>query len=229
MNLLLVEDDEGLGEGIKAGLEQGGYAVTWATDAAAAQEAGLGAAFDLMVLDLGLPDRDGLLLLQDMRRRGFDGPVLMLTARDTVRERVAGLDSGADDYMTKPFDLEELEARLRALVRRRGGRASVRLRLGAVTLDAATHRATLDGDNIDLTRSEFAIIHALAQNAGRVLSRQELEAAVRGGGSDTMDSNAMEVHIHHLRRKLGRDLIQTVRGVGYMVERPRRRGSGPNA
>ncbi len=222
MELLLVEDDEPLGEGIKAGLEQSDYTVEWTTSAAAAEAAVKHGAFDLMVLDLGLPDRDGLALLADLRGHGFEAPVLMLTARDTVRDRVSGLDSGADDYMTKPFDLEELEARLRALVRRRGGRPSMRTRLGSLVLDAATLRTTLDGENVDLTRSEFAIIHALVHSAGRVMSRQELEAAVHRGG-DTVDSNAMEVHIHHLRRKLGRELIKTVRGVGYMVDRARRR------
>ncbi len=221
MDLLLVEDDELLGAGIQAALEQEEYRVAWARSAEEAEAEATRRVFDLMVLDLGLPDRDGLALLRELRARGFDGPVLVLTARDAVSDRVAGLDSGADDYMVKPFDLDELAARLRALVRRRGGRGSARTRLGPLTLDAASHRVTLRGERIELTRSEFAILHALVQNVGKVLSRQELEAAVHGT-SEAVESNAVEVHIHHLRRKLGRQFISTVRGVGYMVDRPAR-------
>jgi len=218
MELLLVEDDELLGEGVKAGLEQTGYTVSWARDASAAARLFAEHAIDLVVLDLGLPDRDGLDLLSEFRTRSTI-PILVLTARDTVAQRVAGLDHGADDYMTKPFDLDELAARLRALVRRRGGRDATIIELGGLQLDAASNRVYLNGNPVSLTATEFAVLRAMVQNAGNVLAREELEAAVRGT-TDALDSNAVEVHIHHLRRKLGKDVIATVRGVGYLVEKP---------
>ena len=204
MELLLVEDDELLGEGVKAGLEQTGYTVSWARDARQAMRIYREQAIDLVVLDLGLPDRDGLEVLSEFRTRSTI-PVLVLTARDTVAQRVTGLDHGADDYMTKPFDLDELTARLRALVRRRGGRDATIIELGGLRLDASSYRADLDGVSVTLTQTEFAVLRALVQNAGNVLAREELEAAVRGS-TDAIDSNAVEVHIHHLRRKLGKQV-----------------------
>jgi len=218
MELLLVEDDELLGEGVKAGLEQAGYTVIWVQNAKQAARALAEQAIDLVVLDLGLPDRDGLDLLSEFRARSAI-PVLILTARDTVAQRVTGLDHGADDYMTKPFDLDELSARLRALVRRRGGRDATIIELGGLRLDAASHRAYVDGNAVTLTQTEFVVLRALVQHAGKVLAREELEAAVRGS-ADVLDSNAVEVHIHHLRRKLGKGVIATVRGVGYLIEKP---------
>jgi DNA-binding response OmpR family regulator len=219
MRLLLVEDDSLLGDGIRAGLRLGGYTVDWVKDGRAAQLALEAEEYGLVVLDLGLPRLSGLELLRWLRQAGQSLPVLILTARDTVADRVKGLDSGADDYLVKPFDLEELVARVRALLRRSGGRASPLLEHGGIALDLAAHRVTRLGLTVELSPREFAILQQLLENTGRVLSRERLEQSLYGWNEE-VESNAVEVHIHHLRKKLGSELIRTVRGVGYMIARP---------
>lgn len=218
MRLLLVEDDTLLGDGIKAGLKQAGFAVDWATDGLMAKHALESEEYALVVLDIGLPKVSGLELLKWLRLRDSDLPVLMLTARDTVADRIGGLDSGADDYLVKPFDLDELVARLRALLRRSGGKASPALQHGNIALDLAAHAATLDGHSVELSAREFSLLHELLQNTGRVLSREQLEQRLYGWGEE-VESNSVEVHIHHLRKKLGTELIRTVRGVGYTIDK----------
>lgn len=216
MRILLVEDDSLLGDGLRVGLTQEGYSVDWVKDGRAAQLALEAEPYALVVLDLGLPRLSGLELLQWLRRGGNDLPVLILTARDAVADRVQGLDSGADDYLVKPFDLDELAARIRALLRRRGGRASPLLQHGELVLDPAAHTVTRAGKAVDISPREFALLQELLQNAGRVLSREQLEHSLYGWNEE-VESNAVEVHVHHLRKKLGADLIRTVRGVGYLV------------
>ena len=218
MRLLLVEDDEMLGEAVRAGIAQEGYAVDWLRDGRAACRALESDHFDLVVLDLGLPGCTGLEVLQHARAAKVSTPVLILTAWDTVSDRVSGLDAGADDYLTKPFDLEELAARLRALGRRGGGRAEAVLRHGSVELDPAARTAHLAGQPIDLSGKEFALLQMLLENSGRVMGRERLEEGLYGWASE-VGSNTVEVHIHHLRRKLGKEIIRTVRGVGYMAPR----------
>lgn len=217
MRLLLVEDDPLLGDGLKAGLRQCGYSVEWLHDAASAEAALASEHFDLMVLDLGLPDRSGLSVLRGLRRRGDALPVLILTARDTVEDRVTGLDSGADDYMLKPFDLDELAARLRALLRRHGGRAENIIQHGALSLDPVAHTVRLHDSTVELPPREYAVLQLLLENRGRVLSRSRLEQSIYAWG-DEVGSNAIEVYIHHLRKRLGSELIRTVRGVGYVID-----------
>ena len=171
-----------------------------------------------MVLDLGLPRLSGMELLRRLRRQGKSIPVLILTARDAIQDKVVGLDSGADDYLVKPVDLDELAARIRALIRRAGGRAAPVLEHGALRLDPAARSVTLDGVPVELSAREFALLQLLLENCGRVLTRTQLEQALYGWG-EGVESNAVEVHIHHLRRKLGAELIKTLRGVGYVVEK----------
>ncbi|GAB4347400.1 MAG: two-component system response regulator PrmA [Gammaproteobacteria bacterium] len=207
-----------LGEAVVAGLSQAGNTVDWVRDGVEAEQALSTEEFDLVVLDLGLPRRGGLAVLRDLRQRGNQVPVLILTARDTVDDRVEGLDSGADDYLVKPFDLAELNARVRALLRRHGGRGSPLLIHGAIRLDPAAHRVELNEQQIVLSPREFAVLHLLLENAGRVLSRERLEEALYGWSGD-VESNTVEVYIHHLRKKFGADLIRTIRGVGYLVEK----------
>jgi DNA-binding response OmpR family regulator len=219
MRVLLVEDEEIIGSGVQAALRQAGYAVDWLQDGHAAAMALKTEQFDLVLLDLGLPDRSGLDVLAELRTRGDEVPVLILTARDSVPDRVSGLDRGADDYLTKPFDLDELFARLRALARRRGGRANPLLIHGDITLDPAARKVTLGDKAVDISRREFSLLQLLLENSGRVLSRGSLEESLYGWG-DVVESNTVEVYIHHLRKKLGSELIRTVRGVGYMVDRP---------
>jgi len=219
MRILIVEDDSLLGDGIQAGLRQAGYSADWVRDGAAADAALAVEEFAAVVLDLGLPRISGLDLLRRLRAAGNAVPVLILTARDAVPDRVAGLDAGADDYMVKPFDLDELAARLRALVRRAHGQTSAVLNVGELELDPAAHSARFKGYPVDLSAREFAVLQALALNAGRVLSRERLEQSLYGWGEE-VESNAIEVHIHHLRRKLAPELIRTVRGVGYTMPRP---------
>ncbi|NML15910.1 winged helix-turn-helix domain-containing protein [Azohydromonas caseinilytica] len=216
MRILLAEDDPLLGDGLQAGLGQLGFQVDWVRDGVAAERelrAGVHAA---AVLDLGLPRLDGLDVLAAVRRAGVHLPVLVLTARDAVPERVRGLDAGADDYVVKPVDLQELAARLRALVRRAAGQPQERLQAQGVVLDAATRTVTLDGAPVTLSTREFDLLHALMLGNGRVLSREQLEQQLYRWGQE-VESNTVEVHIHHLRRKLGAGLIQTVRGVGYRL------------
>jgi two-component system response regulator QseB len=216
MRLLLVEDDPMIGESVRTGLQQDGFAVDWVQDGRAAELA-LGAnAYDTLLLDLGLPRKAGLDVLAALRRRGDTIPVLILTARDAIADRVKGLDTGADDYLVKPFDLEELAARVRALLRRKSGRADPVVQVGDLIINPATHEASLAGKSISLSAREFALIHALAARPGVVYSRAQLEEKLYGWGHE-VESNTVEVYVHSLRRKLGADFIQNVRGVGYMV------------
>ena len=218
MRILLVEDDKLLGDGVQAGLTQTGFSVDWVRDGVAAALALQTGEFSAVVLDLGLPRMSGLEVLRRLRGSGDKVPVLILTARDTVDDRIRGLDSGADDYLVKPFDLHELAARLRALVRRSRGEASPLLRVGEVELDPAACRASLRGSPVELSGREFTLLHELMLNAGRVLSREKLAEHLYAWGEE-VESNALEVHVHHLRRKLAPEFIQTVRGVGYMIPR----------
>jgi DNA-binding response OmpR family regulator len=218
MRILLVEDDELLGDGLQAGLRHCGFNADWLQDGELARNALKTEDYAAIVLDLGLPRLDGLSLLRWLRGAGKTLPVLVLTARDTTPDKVDGLDSGADDYLVKPVDLDELAARLRALIRRAAGQAAPLLRNGALVLDPAARRVWLAEEAIDLPAKELAILEILMRNVGRVLSRGQLEASLYGW-SDGIDSNAIEVHIHHLRRKLGADTIRTQRGLGYILEK----------
>lgn len=216
MRLLLVEDDGLLGDAVQAGLRQAGFAVEWVTDGAAAELALATEPFAAVVLDLGLPGLSGLDVLREMRRRGDRTPVLILTARDAVDDRIRGLDAGADDYAIKPFDLGELAARLRALTRRAAGQASPTLTVANLELDPAGRTVTTGGVPVVLSAREFALLHALMRQAGKVLSRAQLEEHLYEWGQE-VESNTVEVFIHHLRRKIGADQIRTIRGVGYMM------------
>ncbi len=216
MRVLLVEDDPLLGDGIRAGLMQAGFAVDWAKDGREAELAVSGEPYDAVVLDLGLPRLPGMDMLRRTRTSKNPVPILILTARDSVADRVAGLDAVADDYLIKPFDLGELQARLRALVRRAKSQIEPVIAHGALYLDPAGRSVTLAGRSVELSAREFAILHELLLNAGRVLSKAQLEEKLYGWGEE-IESNAVEVFVHHLRRKLAPDLIRTVRGVGYMI------------
>jgi two-component system response regulator QseB len=216
MRLLLVEDDAMIGESVLKGLQQDGFAVDWVQDGRAAELAFEANPYDMLLLDLGLPRKGGLEVLAWIRRRGNLIPVLILTARDAIADRVKGLDAGADDYLVKPFDLEELAARIRALLRRKSGRADPVIQLGQLTLNPATHEVALDAKPILLSAREFGLLHALIERPGAVLSRAQLEEKLYGWGQE-IESNAVEVYIHSLRRKLGAEFIRNVRGVGYMV------------
>jgi two-component system response regulator QseB len=218
MRILLVEDDELLGDGLRSGLIQYGYAVDWLKDGVSADQALKTETFDLVVLDIGLPKLSGISVLQNLRARGLTMPVLILTARESIEDRVKGLDSGADDYLTKPFDLDELCARLRALQRRFSSRAEPVLQHENISLDPASHTVTLNNETINVSRREFALLHKLLENAGRVLSREHLTQSLYGWGED-VDSNALEVHIHNLRKKFGQTFIRTIRGIGYMIDK----------
>jgi len=216
MRILLVEDDPELGDGLTVGLRQAGFAVDWLRDGHAADLALRDESFDLVVLDLGLPRLSGMEVLKRARDRGQNLPILILTARDATGDKVSGLDAGADDYLVKPIDLDELSARIRALTRRSAGRAAPLLVHGDLTVDPAAHRVTLAEQAIELSSREFSLLQLLLENAGRVLTRSQLEQSLYGW-RDEPDSNALEVHIHHLRKKLGSDLIRTLRGVGYTI------------
>ncbi|MGB9356018.1 MAG: response regulator [Azonexus sp.] len=216
MRILLVEDDPELGDGLTIGLRQAGFAVDWLKDGNSADHALQSETFDLVVLDLGLPRLSGMEVLSRARSRRQTLPVLILTARDATGDKVDGLDAGADDYLVKPVDLDELTARIRALTRRSAGRAAPLLTHGEITLDPAAHCVTLAGQAVELSSREFSLLQMLLENAGRVLTRTQLEQSLYGW-RDEPDSNALEVHIHHLRRKLGSDLIRTLRGVGYTI------------
>ncbi|MBL8350212.1 MAG: response regulator transcription factor [Burkholderiaceae bacterium] len=218
MRILLAEDDPLLGDGLRAGLRQAGFQVDWVRDGPAAERELRGQPYAAAVLDLGLPGLDGMDVLAQVRRAGVTLPVLVLTARDAVPDRIRGLDSGADDYVIKPVDLDELAARLRALVRRAHGQPQERLQVQDVQLDPAGRTVQRNGQPVALSTREFDLLQALMLAAGRVLSREQLEQQLYPWGQE-VDSNAVEVHIHHLRRKLGPQLIQTVRGVGYLCPR----------
>ena len=217
MRLLLVEDNQNLGKGIHAGLSQVGYAVDWVKDGETAQSVLNSEEYDLALLDIGLPQKSGLEVLDELRVSGKDLPVLILTARDTVNDRIIGLDKGADDYMVKPFDLDELNARIRALLRRSVGRTSPTITHDDIEINPASHTIKKDGKIIDLSNRGFAILQTLLENVGRVMSRSQLEQSLYSW-KDDIDSNAVEVHIHHIRKKLGNELIRTIRGIGYIVD-----------
>jgi two-component system OmpR family response regulator/two-component system response regulator QseB len=224
MRILLAEDDPLLGDGLQAGLRQLGFLVDWVRDGEAALRELCAQPYAAAVLDLGLPLKDGLAVLAEARRAGVKLPVLVLTARDAVSDRIRGLDIGADDYVVKPVDLDELAARLRALVRRAHGQPQETLAAQDVVLDPAGRTVLQAGVAVPLSGREFDLLHALLLNAGRVLSREQLEQHLYSWGQE-VDSNAVEVHIHHLRRKLGAALIHTVRGVGYTLARERTAGA----
>ncbi len=216
MRVLVIEDDLLLGDAIQAGLKQAGYAVDWMKDGVAADQALSTEPYVAAVLDLGLPRMSGLEVLQRLRNRNSPIPVLILTAMDTVEDRIKGLDAGADDYLVKPFDMGELSARLRALVRRASGKVAAALQVAGVELDAAAHQVLYQHQPIELPAKEFAVLHALMLNVGRVLSRTQIEEQLYAWGEE-VESNAVEVHIHQLRRKLFPELIETIRGVGYLI------------
>ncbi|VAW57380.1 Two-component system response regulator QseB [hydrothermal vent metagenome] len=218
MRIILVEDDNSLGAGIVTGLEQQNYNVDWFVQGKPALQSIKHESFDLMVLDLGLPDINGIELLKQLRNKGSLLPVLILTAKDDVEDRIAGLDAGADDYLTKPFDLDEVYARIRALIRRMGGRANPIIEYSDIHLDPAAHTVTQADKIVDLSRREYDVLLELLENKGRVMSRARLEEALYSIDDD-MASNAVEVHIHHLRKKLGNQLIRTIRGVGYTIDK----------
>jgi two-component system OmpR family response regulator/two-component system response regulator QseB len=218
MRILLAEDDILLGDGLRAGLRQLGFLVDWVRDGEAAEAELRTGTYAAAVLDLGLPRKDGMDVLLAVRRAGVKLPVLVLTARDALPERIRGLDGGADDYVIKPVDLHELAARLRALVRRAHGEPQLQVVAQDITLDPAAHSVEQAGVAVALSPREFDLLHALMLNAGRVLSREQLEQHLYSWGQE-VDSNAIEVHIHHLRRKLGAASIQTVRGLGYLLLR----------
>lgn len=220
MRVLLVEDDEFLGDGIRTGLRHYGHTVDWVKDGRAAADVITSSyeTFDVIVLDIGLPKISGLNVLNMIRNKNIVTPVVMLTARDTVEDRVNGLDEGADDYLTKPFDLDELCARMRALQRRSNSRAKPVIAHGDITIDPASHVVTFKGDEILVSRREFSLLQKLLENSGRVISREQLNQTLYGW-SENIDSNALEVHIHNLRKRFGSKLIRTIRGVGYMVEK----------
>jgi two-component system, OmpR family, response regulator QseB len=218
MRLLLVEDDELLGDAVKTGLTQYGCIVDWLKDGESAKAALLTETFELIILDLGLPRLSGLRLLQSIRHEGNFTPVIILTARESVEDRVKGLDAGADDYIIKPFDLDELSARVRALIRRSQGRADSVIHYRNVALDPASHTVTVDEQVVNVPRREFSLLEKLLENVGHVLSREKLMQSIYGWDED-VDSNALEVHIHNLRKKLDANYIRTIRGVGYMIEK----------
>ena len=216
MRILLIEDDAMIGKAVRSGLADAGFAVDWVTDGRAAELALANDVYDLAVLDLGLPKKDGMAILASMRSMGNAMPVLIASARDAVRDRISGLEAGADDYVLKPFDLDELVARVRALLRRNAGSGSPVLKFGSLMLDPLRKLVTQGDATVDLSAKEFAVLEALMRRPGAVLSRAQLEESVYGWG-DEVGSNAIEVHLHHLRKKLGAAVIKNVRGVGYRV------------
>ncbi|MCP4492468.1 MAG: response regulator [Gammaproteobacteria bacterium] len=216
MRILLVEDDSLLGEGLHVGLQRENYTVDWVKNGETALSAVRETDYDSMILDIGLPKMSGLQVLKSIRHNGNSIPVLILTAQDGLAERVAGLDTGADDYLAKPFEFDELCARLRALVRRSRGLSSHYISYRNIDIDPAAHTVMLDGDTVDLSRREYSLLETMLVNVGRVLSRTQLEDKLYSWG-DEIESNTIEVHIHHLRKRFGADLIKTVRGVGYTI------------
>ncbi len=216
MRILIVEDDPMLGEGLQTGLRQAGFHPEWVKDGEAAMQALSHESFNAVVLDLGLPRMDGLEVLRRARVNAQTLPVLVLTARDTAQDVIAGLDSGADDYMIKPCDLGELAARLRALIRRAAGAAAPIMQIGLLSLDPASREVRYDSRLVELSPREFDLLHELMLNAGKVLTRAQLESKIYPWGEE-VESNALEVHVHHLRKKTATDVIKTVRGVGYLM------------
>ena len=216
MRVLVVEDDRMIAKGLHTALRQDGYAVDGVSDGRSASEALRSSKFDLVLLDLGLPGRDGLEVLREIRRRGDATPVIIVTARDDIENRIEGLDAGADDYIVKPFDLNEVAARMRSVLRRAAGRGDPCIRHRGICLNAVSHSVERDGEPVMLSAHEFAVLEALLQRPGAVLSRAQLEDRLYGW-DEQIGSNAVEVYIHGLRRKLGSDAIRTLRGVGYFV------------
>lgn len=216
MHILIVEDDPMLGEGLQAGLRQAGFQPEWVKDGEAAWQTLRHESFSAVVLDLGLPKMDGLEVLKRVRANEQKMPVLVLTARDTAQDVIAGLDTGADDYMVKPCDLGELAARLRALIRRAAGAAAPIMQIGALSLDPASREVRYENNVVELSPREFDLLHELMLNAGKVLTRAQLESKIYPWGEE-VESNALEVHVHHLRRKTATEVIKTVRGVGYLM------------
>lgn len=219
MRVLLIEDDPDLGEGIRTSLREEGYTLDWLRDGESAVHALREEGFDLVVLDLGLPRLDGIQVLRQSRANGLTTPVLILTARDDTEDRVAGLDAGADDYLVKPFDIKELKARLRALLRRRNGPSQIQIEGGGIALDPATRRVTFEGQPVNLTPREYQLLHELLANPGKIFSRDRLMGLLYGW-DEGVESNTLEVHIYNLRKKLRAELIRTVRGIGYRLECP---------
>lgn len=218
MRVLVIEDDPMIGRVVVTGLMDSGYAVDWIRDGVEAEPALANGVYDFALLDLGLPGRGGLDILKSLRRAKVELPVLVITARDSLADRVTGLDNGADDYLVKPFDLDELLARARAVMRRRAGRSSPEISYGALTVDPVKRLVTFRNAQVDLSAREFAVLEALMKEPGAVVSREKLEDAVYGWGQE-IESNSVEVHLHHLRRKLSPELIRNVRGVGYRIAR----------
>jgi DNA-binding response OmpR family regulator len=216
MRVLIVEDDEMIGQGLQTALRRGGFAVDWMRDGKNAAAALLASTFDVILLDLGLPHRDGIDVLRELRRRGDATPVIILTARDEIQHRVAGLDAGADDYIVKPFDLDEMMARIRSVLRRAAGRGDPAIQNGDLRLDPVMRTVERGGLPVALSAHEYAVLEALLQRPGAVLSRSQLEDRLYGW-DDQIGSNAVEVYVHGLRRKLGSDAIRTLRGIGYFV------------
>lgn len=225
MRILLIEDDAMIGESLRTALRRHAMAVDWVRDGHAAEAALASERFDAVLLDLGLPGRDGIAVLRTLRGRGDATPVVVLTARDTLADKVGGLDAGADDYLVKPFELDELLARLRAVGRRAAGRAAPRLEVGDIVLDPGTRQVSRGGVPVVLSAREFALLEALMQRPGAILSRAQLEDRLYGWGEE-LESNAISVYVHQLRRKLGDDVIRTVRGVGYYVDAAAARDRG---
>jgi len=219
MKLLIAEDDPLIGAAMEQGLKMAGFGVDWAHDGKAAEVALETGDYDLLVLDLGLPRQDGLTLLKKLRQGGETIPVLIVTARDAITDRIAGLNLGADDYLAKPFDLNELVARARAITRRHAGRASPELRLGGLVLNPLNHEARIEDKPLKLSQREFTLLAALLETPGAVLSKEQLEERLYGW-EDEVASNAIEVHLHNLRKKLGSNWIRNVRGVGYKISQP---------
>lgn len=219
MRVLLIEDDAMLGKAVQTGLQQQGHAVDWVRDGVTGETAALGSEYAAVLLDLGLPRQSGMQLLEKLRRGGYQQPVIIITSRDEIPERILGLDAGADDFLVKPFDLDELGARLRAAVRRAVGRAAAIVEHGTLRVDPASHSVRRGNVSIALTAREFTLLLQLLEHRGRVQSRTQLQDALYSWGND-IESNAVEVHVHHLRRKLGRELIRTVHGHGYMIDVP---------
>jgi two-component system, OmpR family, response regulator QseB len=220
MRVLVVEDDRMIAKGLHRALTQDGYTVDEVADGRNAAAALSSSRFDLILLDLGLPECDGLEVLRQLRQRGDATPVIILTARDDVQDRIDGLDAGADDYVVKPFDLDEVAARMRSVLRRAAGRGDPLIRHRGITLDPISHTVERDGEPVLLSAHEFAVLEALMQRPGAVLSRAQLEDRLYGWEA-SIESNAVEVYVHGLRRKLGSDAIRTLRGVGYFVPKDR--------
>jgi len=219
MRILLVEDDKMIGESVRLSLQREGYVVDWARDGRMVETALATEHFDLVLLDLGLPGKDGLAILRSLRQQKKTVPVIVVTARDSVDDRVKGLDAGADDYIVKPFDLDELAARIRSALRRSSGRAEPEVEIMGVRLTPQSRQVIRDGKPVMLSAREYAIVEALMLRPGAILSRAQLEERMYGWG-DEIESNAVDVHIHGIRRKLGSEFIQNVRGVGYFVPKP---------